>query len=152
MSFNGVILVYVMAFRLFSAKPLPEPMLTYCQYVSWERTSVIFLSKLKQFCWRKCICRLQNVGHLISASDRLQIVCLTVCSGADWCMYVSFYPVEMILFLEIPTSTKLSVEYANGSNFRITLFLHKYRNGLKAYCPIHHRRAIVIYNLIIIDL
>ena len=31
-----------MACRLFGAKPLPEPMLTYCQLDRQEQTSVIF--------------------------------------------------------------------------------------------------------------
>ena len=35
-------LVRVMACRLFGAKPLPEPMLVYCQLESWKQLSVIF--------------------------------------------------------------------------------------------------------------
>ena len=31
-------LVQVMACRLFGAKPLPEPMLAYCQLDTWEQT------------------------------------------------------------------------------------------------------------------
>ena len=42
-------LVKIMACRLVSAKPLPEPILTYCQQVSWERTSVKILIKIETF-------------------------------------------------------------------------------------------------------
>ena len=42
--FQGTLsaLVQLMACRLFGAKPLPEPMLTYCQLDSYEQTSVKF--------------------------------------------------------------------------------------------------------------
>ena len=36
-------LVQVMAYCLFNAKPLPEPMLAYCQLDSWELISVKLL-------------------------------------------------------------------------------------------------------------
>ena len=39
---TGPSLVQVMACRLFGAKPLPEPMLAYCQLDSKEQTSVKF--------------------------------------------------------------------------------------------------------------
>ena len=63
-------LVQVMACRLFGAKPLPEPMFTFCQLDHQEHTSVKFESKYKTFNSRKCIwkCRLRNCGHLVSAS------------------------------------------------------------------------------------
>ena len=53
-------LIQVMARRLFGAKPLPEPMLNYCQLDSWEQISVEFESEFYQFHSRKCIwnCRL----------------------------------------------------------------------------------------------
>ena len=38
-----------MACRLFGAKPLPEPMLAYCQLDSWEQISVKFESELYHF-------------------------------------------------------------------------------------------------------
>ena len=44
-----------MACRLFSAKPLPEPMLAYCQLDSWEQISVKFQSEFYHFHSRKCI-------------------------------------------------------------------------------------------------
>ena len=40
----GSTLVQVMACRLFGAKPLPEPMLTFCQLDPQEQTSVKFES------------------------------------------------------------------------------------------------------------
>ena len=36
----GSLLIQVMVCRLFGAKPLPEPMLAYCQLDSWEQISV----------------------------------------------------------------------------------------------------------------
>ena len=53
-------LVQVMACRLFGTKPLPEPMLAYCQLDSWEQISVKFELALYHSHSRKCIwkCRL----------------------------------------------------------------------------------------------
>ena len=60
-------LVKAMACHLFSAKPLPEPMLTYCQIDPQEWTSMKFKSKHKTFHSWKCIwkCRLWNGGHFV---------------------------------------------------------------------------------------
>ena len=59
---TGSSLIQVMACRLFGAKPLPEPMLAYCQLDSWEHISVEFESEFCYFHSRKCIwkCRLPN--------------------------------------------------------------------------------------------
>ena len=52
---TGSALVEIMASCLFGAKPLPEPMLAYCQLDSWEQISVKFESKFYHFFSRKCI-------------------------------------------------------------------------------------------------
>ena len=58
-------LVLVIACRLFGAKPLLEPMLTYCQLDYWKQTSVKFKSKLQHFLSRKCtenvICKIMAI-------------------------------------------------------------------------------------------
>ena len=51
---TGSSLVHVIACRLFGAKPLPEPMLTYCQLDSWEQILVKFESEFCHFHSRKC--------------------------------------------------------------------------------------------------
>ena len=53
-------LVQVMTSHLFNTKPLPEPMLVYCQMNSWEQVSEKFESEFYHFLSRKCIwkCRL----------------------------------------------------------------------------------------------
>ena len=58
-------LFQIMACRLIGAKPLPKPMLTYCQLDPKEQTS--FVSKYKTLNSRQCIWkhRLQNDGHFI---------------------------------------------------------------------------------------
>ena len=58
----GSALFQAMACRLFGAKPLPEPMLVYCQLYSWEQISVKFESEFSHFHSRKCIrkCRLSR--------------------------------------------------------------------------------------------
>ena len=43
----GSVFVQVMACHLFGAKPLPEPMLAYCQLDPQEQTSVKFQPKYK---------------------------------------------------------------------------------------------------------
>ena len=55
-----------MACRLFGAKPLPEPMLAYCQLDSWEQTSVKFESKYKTFIQEnESETRLRNGSHFV---------------------------------------------------------------------------------------
>ena len=56
-----------MACRLFGAKPLPEPMLAYCQLDSWEqismdlnRNSTIFI---RGNSFENVVC--QNGGHFV---------------------------------------------------------------------------------------
>ena len=52
---TGPALVHVMACSLFRAKPLPEPMLAYCQLDAWEQISVKIESQFYHFNSRKCI-------------------------------------------------------------------------------------------------
>ena len=53
-----------MACRLFGAKPLPEPVLVYCQLDSWEQISVKFEFEFYHFHARKCIENVSaNGGH-----------------------------------------------------------------------------------------
>ena len=89
---TGPALVQVMACHLFGAKPLPEPMLTYCQLDPWELTSAKFESKYKSFHSGKCIWTLQWLhnepdGVLITG---VSIVYSTVCSGANQRKHQSF--------------------------------------------------------------
>ena len=51
---TGSPLVKIKACRQFGAKPLPEPMLAYCQLDSWEHVSVKFEYKFCHFHSRKC--------------------------------------------------------------------------------------------------
>ena len=51
---TGPPLVQAMACRLIGAKPLPEPVLAYCQLDSWEHISVKFESEFYHFHSRKC--------------------------------------------------------------------------------------------------
>ena len=70
---TGSTLVQVMACRLLGAKPLPEPMLTYCQLDSWVQISVKFESKFYHFHSWKGIskCRLPNCQPFFSGRDEL---------------------------------------------------------------------------------
>ena len=63
---TGSALFQIMACRLDGAKPLSEPMLTYCQWDPKEHISRKFYLKFKCFHSRKCIwiCRLRNGSHL----------------------------------------------------------------------------------------
>ena len=64
---TGSTLVQIMACRLDGAKPLSEPMLTYCQLDPKEHISMTYCLKLKYFHSRKCVwtCRLRNGGHFV---------------------------------------------------------------------------------------
>ena len=70
---TGSALVQVMACRLFGVKPLPEPMLPYCQLGPLEQTSVKFESKDRSFYSINCtwICPLRVT---LSRGDELSIV------------------------------------------------------------------------------
>ena len=59
---------HIYASGLFGAKPLSQPMLTYCQEDHKEHISINFYLKFKSFHSRKCIwkCGLQNGCHLVS--------------------------------------------------------------------------------------
>ena len=71
---TGSALVPVMACRLFGAKPLPAPMLVYCQLDSWEQISVNFESKFYNFHPGKCIwnCRLPKWRPFCPGGDELK--------------------------------------------------------------------------------
>ena len=71
---TGSALVQLMACRLFGAKPLPKPMLTYCQLDSWEQISVKFESEFYHFHSRKCIwyCRLPKWRPFCPGGDELK--------------------------------------------------------------------------------
>ena len=66
-------LVQVMACRLFGTKPLPEPILAYCQLDSWEQISGKFESEFYHFHSRKCIwnCRLPKWWPFFPGGDGL---------------------------------------------------------------------------------
>ena len=52
---TGSSLVQVNACRLFGTKPLPEAVLVYCQFESWEQVSVKFGLEFYHFHTKKCI-------------------------------------------------------------------------------------------------
>ena len=69
--------------RLFGAKPLPEPMLTYCQVDPYEQNLVKFESKLTTFHPWKCTCkfRLWNcpcMGRCVNQT-RPRSACTHIC-------------------------------------------------------------------------
>ena len=72
----GLALVQVMACHLLGTKPLPEPMLSYCQLDSWEQISVKYESELYHFHWRKCLwnCRLPKWRPFCPGGDELREV------------------------------------------------------------------------------
>ena len=64
--------------RLDRAKPLSEPMLTYCQLDPKQHIPMKFDLKFKNYHSRKCVwtCRLWNGGHFVR-----MCVCVCVCGG-----------------------------------------------------------------------
>ena len=64
---TGSSLVQVMACRLFGAKPLPEPMMAYCQLDSWEQISVKFernsIILIQENAFENVVC--QCGGHFV---------------------------------------------------------------------------------------
>ena len=76
---TGPSLFQVMAWRRIGAKPLPEPILAYCQLDSWEQISVKFESEVYHFHSSKCIwkCRLPKWRPFCPGGDKLRNVCTT---------------------------------------------------------------------------
>ena len=72
-------LVQVMTCRLFCAKPLPEPVLAYCQLEAWEKNSVKIKSEFYHFHCRKCI--IWNYRLPKWRSFCVQWVCVCVWGG-----------------------------------------------------------------------
>ena len=72
---TGAALVQVMAYRLFGAKPLSEPVLAYCQLDSWEQLSLKSESEFYHFHSRKCIwkCRLPEWRSFCPGRDELKV-------------------------------------------------------------------------------
>ena len=72
---TGWALVQKMACRLFDTKPLPEPMLVYCQLDSWEKISVKLELEFYDFHSRKCIwnCCLPKRCPFCSGGDELNM-------------------------------------------------------------------------------
>ena len=77
---TGSALVQIMACRLFGAKPLPEPMVAYCQLDSWVPISVKFELEFCHFHSRKCIwnCRLPKWWPFCPGRDELRQVPVTL--------------------------------------------------------------------------
>ena len=61
---SGSALVQVKACRLFGAKPLPEPMLAFCQLDSWEQISTGILS----FSFKKIHLKMSSVSMAVILS------------------------------------------------------------------------------------
>ena len=65
-----------MACRQFGAKPLPEPLLAYCELDSWEQILVKFEWEFYHFLSRKfkfeiVIC--QNGGHFVHGGELIYV-------------------------------------------------------------------------------
>ena len=62
-----------MAWHLFGAKPLPEPMLIYCELDRWEQTSVKFESKfMEENAYENVLCKMSAI--LSQPSSRISII------------------------------------------------------------------------------
>ena len=101
---TGSALVQVMACRLFGAKPLPEPMLAYCQLDSWEQISVKFESEFHHFHSRKCIwnCGLSKWQPFCPGGDELSVKWNLLLPFTKQCtiyvMYILHSPVWLTLW------------------------------------------------------
>ena len=94
-------LVSVMTCRLFGAKPLPEPMLVYCQMDSWEQTSVKFKLEFYHFRSGKCIwnCRLPKWRPFCPGGDELTPS--TEIKGNGIVKYLGVTYVNLIMYINI---------------------------------------------------
>ena len=85
----GSALLQIMARRLFGAKPLSEPMLSYCQLDSWEHISVKFELEFDHFHARKCIwtCHLPIWRPFCPGADESTLSLLMIwCCQAPECL------------------------------------------------------------------
>ena len=85
---TGPSMVLVMACRLFAAKPLPEPMLAYCQLDSCEQISVKLHNFIQENAFENIVC--QNGGHFVpggGGGDNLK-------SGLQWNVCLAHFRCE----------------------------------------------------------
>ena len=99
---TGPALVQVMACRLFSAKPLPQPTLAYCQLDSWEQISVKFESEFYNFDSRKCIwkCRRPEWRPFCPGGDELNQFKWTIASTINW-LHRIYFPFLFCYFINL---------------------------------------------------
>ena len=102
---TGSALVQVTAWHR-GAKPLPEPMLAYCQLDSWEQISVKFESEYYHFHWRKCFwnCYLPKWRPFHSTTQVSTIKC-----WAGWELRCSIYHWSAAIFREILSALQNSI-------------------------------------------
>ena len=93
----NVVLVQVMACQLFGTKPLPEPMLVYCQSTSWKQISVKLKSDFYHFHSGKCIwnCRQpkwwtfcprwDELIHISTLDDITMLLSSNSCNISTYC-------------------------------------------------------------------
>ena len=79
---TGSSLVQTMACRLFGAKPLSEPIMTYCQFKRKEHISVKYYLKFKMFHWIKCIWNWREM-----ASNLSELLCVKL-QSRDGCRII----------------------------------------------------------------
>ena len=79
-------LLRIMACRLVGAKPLSEPMLSYCQSDHKEHISMTFSLKFESFLSRKCawICRLWTGSDFVSTPMCWLIPISKICIWRHW--------------------------------------------------------------------
>ena len=97
-----------MACRLFGAKPLPEPVLTYCQLDLWQQISVKFELKYKTFHSWKGICL---AFSYMQAQFQRQI-------GIDWCSICQYSYLGFFFF------ASFQIEMIWTCNFDYEIFFY----------------------------
>ena len=102
---TGLVLVQIMACRLDGAKPLFEPLLTYCQLDPKEHLSITLYSKLKYLHSRKM--RWNMSCAFFPRGDELNLAMLNVFQLLN----IFFYCVRYIFVLDFEKSCEYSLDY-----------------------------------------
>ena len=137
---TGSALVQVMACRLFGAKPLPEPMLSYCQLYSWEQISVKLESKFCHFHPRKCIwkCCLPKWQPFCPGRDEVTTVLVRAWMSIDIHLFyvdVITYPCYNDIMGQITpvTWTTAIIMYVLYMNVMVKWYVHIWITNTERY-------------------
>ena len=131
-------LAQVMAWCLFGTKPLPEPMLAYCQLNSWEQISMKFESEFYHFqenAFENVVCK--NGGHFVQREVSYCISCKFPLMHRDALDDARQHCIEAFEFCISSISAFNAIQYSEYYVRQLVQGLHRnYIRQSAFHCPL----------------